>query len=177
MKHRYLLLLLLCCLGVNARAQDSLWVIEVRVDTLPEVRQWFSSLSGPTLSREDSVCILASQYLGIPYKYGACGPDGFDCSGFVKTVYQRLGIELPRTSSAMATVGDPVKKEELKAGDLVFFSYSSRSRKSIGHVGIVMDNSPEGLEFIHASRRGIVVDNLEQMGYYRSKYVKAVRIL
>jgi cell wall-associated NlpC family hydrolase len=65
-----------------------------------------------------------------PYVWGATGPGSFDCSGLVYWAYQRLGITLPRSSSAQSQVGRPVAYNDLRPGDLVFF-YSP-----VSHVGI-----------------------------------------
>ena len=74
----------------------------------------------------------AKLYIGTPYVYGGSTPSGFDCSGFVKYVYEKSGITLPRTSSSQATVGTYVSRENLQPGDIVCFGSSSY----INHVGI-----------------------------------------
>lgn len=61
-----------------------------------------------------------------------------DCSGWTQHIYYMFGINLPRTSAEQATVGTPVKFENMKKGDLMFFS--TREDKEITHVGIYMGN-------------------------------------
>ncbi len=88
------------------------------------------------------------QRLGIPYRMGAEGPNRYDCSGFVWSVFQTAGINFERSSartfwSQFAPVDD--EEEQFKFGTLVFFNH-------LGHVGIVADENG----FYHASSsRGV----------------------
>ncbi|MGZ5619958.1 MAG: C40 family peptidase, partial [Methylobacter sp.] len=75
---------------------------------------------------------------GAPYRYGKSSPEeGFDCSGFVKHVYERQGIRLPRTVQGMAQSLAQVPKDDLHSGDLVFFNTDGRP---FSHVGIYINN-------------------------------------
>ncbi len=102
---------------------------------------------------------LVRPYLGAPYRFGGTGEGGFDCSGLVLRVYQKLGVRLPRTARAMfqslPAVADP------KPGDLVFFSFSG---KAIDHVGIYLGRG----RFVHASNRGVVIEPLDAPWYRRA---------
>ncbi|ODT98817.1 MAG: hypothetical protein ABS81_27030 [Pseudonocardia sp. SCN 72-86] len=60
---------------------------------------------------------VALQQIGKPYEWGSTGPSSFDCSGLVYYAFQQMGVTLPRTAAAMAQVGTPVSKSELKIGD------------------------------------------------------------
>ncbi|NMH94913.1 C40 family peptidase [Pseudonocardia bannensis] len=79
--------------------------------------------------------------IGAPYRWGAAGPSAFDCSGLVNWSFKKAGISLPRTSRAMATVGTPVSKSNLRPGDLVFFY------RPVSHVAIYVGNG----KVVHAS--------------------------
>jgi cell wall-associated NlpC family hydrolase len=109
---------------------------------------------------------------GTPYQPGGGTPDeGFDCSGFVKHVFEHtLGIALPRTSLEMASMGYHVEPTELAPGDLVFFRTTS---KNFSHVGIYLGES----QFIHAPRVGsaIRIENLT-VAYWRARYNGARRL-
>jgi cell wall-associated NlpC family hydrolase len=112
--------------------------------------------------------------LGVRYRYG--GNDavkGLDCSAFTGTIYSRaLGVRLPRSSGLQFQVGDRVKKEELKIGDLVFFK-TRRRRSPVSHVGIYVGESM----FAHASsRRGVIISTLGE-GYYNRRFVGARRVV
>ncbi len=126
----------------------------------------------------DNVMDEAFSHLGARYRLGTSGPYSFDCSGFTSYVFKRTGIELSRTSSAQYRQGRPVDKDELQAGDLVFFT-SPRSGKSIGHVGIVVDVDMETgkFTFIHASTSfGVMVSDSDE-SYFVHRYVGARRII
>ena len=75
---------------------------------------------------------VAMTQLGKPYRWGGTGPNGFDCSGLVSSSFAAVGVAVPRTSRAQSTAGVPVARNDLRAGDLLFF-YSP-----VGHVGIYL---------------------------------------
>lgn len=75
---------------------------------------------------------VAASQAGTPYRYGGTTPAGFDCSGYTRWVYARLGKTLPRTSSAQAGAVRRVGVRDARIGDLVFFT----SGGSVYHVGI-----------------------------------------
>jgi peptidoglycan DL-endopeptidase CwlO len=89
---------------------------------------------------------IALRHLGTPYSWAGASPSGFDCSGFVMYVYGRLGIPLPHSSSMLWDVGRPVARNELEAGDIVFFN-------GLSHVGIYVGSG----RFIHSPHTGDVV--------------------
>jgi len=107
---------------------------------------------------------------GAPYKNGGITPDGFDCSGFVRYVYQRHGVAMPREVRDQFKVGKQVNRDRLEPGDLVFFSTVS---PGASHVGIVIG----GDQFVHApSERGVVrVESLSQ-SYWASRFIGAKRV-
>lgn len=106
----------------------------------------FSACSSVPESRPDysSSVNYALTLQGKPYQYGKASPEeGFDCSGFVKHVYEHQGVSLPRTTEGMAQTLPPAPKNELRSGDLIFFNTNG---KPYSHVGIYMSND----DFIHA---------------------------
>ena len=121
----------------------------------------------------------AKEFLGVPYRYGCMNPKkGFDCSGFTTYVYKSLDIQLTRSSRTQIKEGVRISdRRDLQEGDLVFFT-GTRSKKTIGHVGIVtgVDTETGEFEFIHAGRGGICI-NSSSDGYYDRRYVGACRIL
>ncbi len=114
---------------------------------------------------------LISQEMGKPYQWGGTGPDSYDCSGLVYSLYGKLGISLPRVARSQAEVGTYVPKEELAYGDLVFFA---RDGENVNHVGIFVGNG----EFVHAPQTGDVVKKTTLMsGYYERVYYTAKRVI
>lgn len=100
----------------------------------------------------DSLISLAKEQLGVSYKYGTSNPGvSFDCSGFVNYVYQSFDLPSSRSSKAYANLGKRVKLEECKKGDCIIFSGTQAGSKSVGHVGIVVENNENGIKFIHSS--------------------------
>jgi cell wall-associated NlpC family hydrolase len=107
---------------------------------------------------------IAMQYLGVPYVWGGGSPSGFDCSGLVMYVYAQLGISLPHYAAAQFGFGEPVSRDQLQPGDLVFFD-------GLGHVGIYIG----GGELIHAPHTGDVV-KISPLSEFGASYVGARRI-
>src|SRR5690606_19290189 len=68
----------------------------------------------------------AETYLGTPYRFGGTTRSGIDCSSFVQQVFEMFDYQLPRVSSAQAKEGTEIAKDEIRAGDLVFFATSGR---------------------------------------------------
>jgi cell wall-associated NlpC family hydrolase len=92
----------------------------------------------------------AARHQGKPYRWGASGPNAFDCSGFTLFVFSRFGRSLPHSSRAQYAVARAVPQGDRRVGDLIF-SYGRSGR--IHHVGIYAG----GDTIWHAPRRGDVV--------------------
>ncbi len=117
----------------------------------------------PTRAPRTEVVNIAKRYLGAPYRWGASGPNAFDCSGFTMFVYRQVGVSLPHSSRAQYGAGERVSRANLQPGDLVFFG------SPIHHVGIYVG----GGSYIHSPRTGDVV-KIASLGSRRD-YVGAVR--
>lgn len=135
-----------------------------------------SLMSGESTKMISDLLSEAHRYIGRPYVHGAKGPKAFDCSGFTSYVYRQFGYTISPSSRAQYTEGTNVERNDLRKGDLVFFT-SRRSGKNVGHVGIVVsaDNESGDFKFIHASVKGVKVSDFE--GYYLGRYVGARRII
>lgn len=109
----------------------------------------------------DSLANEMLKHLGVKYRPGGSGPGGVDCSGFVGLVYRNTyGMELPHQSTSLYISSElqKIEMDELRTGDLLFFT-SGRKGRRINHVGIYLSDG----EFVHAaSGKGVVVSSLDQ---------------
>jgi cell wall-associated NlpC family hydrolase len=76
---------------------------------------------GNTGSKGEVALAFARGQLGKPYRFGAAGPDRYDCSGLVQAAFRAAGVTLPRTSQQQYAAGIKITKAQLRIGDLVFF--------------------------------------------------------
>jgi cell wall-associated NlpC family hydrolase len=92
----------------------------------------------------DQVIALAKQFMGVTYTWGGTSSFGYDCSGFMQMLVRQRGLTMPRDADVQAawTGSVTVKREDLKAGDLLYFGSSA---KDITHTGMYIGNG----EFIH----------------------------
>jgi peptidoglycan DL-endopeptidase LytE len=123
------------------------------------------------MGMQERLVLFAKKLLDIPYRFGGNSLLGIDCSAYVQKVYNAIGVSLPRSAREQFTEGDPVDKEELSIGDLVFFkTYASFP----SHVGIYLGNSL----FIHASSRSkkVTIDSLDTP-YYFKRFIGAKRFI
>lgn len=125
----------------------------------------------------NDVIETAMKYLGRPYRYGTAGPKSFDCSGFTRFVFDAFNISLSRDARVQYKQGVSVDRNNLRVGDLVFFT-SPRSGRAVGHVGIVSKVEDDGnFYFVHAARRGVIVDSFQKATFYHGRYIGARRVL
>jgi len=123
----------------------------------------------------DSLLFEAYKFMGTPYHFGGVSPSGFDCSGLVKFVFGKLGIDLPRSSGSQAMDGENIAPAEAKKGDLVFFG---KSATSISHVGIVVSDLGKPLEIVHSSSsNGVSITDVFSSDYWAPKFKFIKRII
>ena len=138
--------------GANARVR------EMR-DISPSTARAGYAIAGTALSLR-----------GVPYRHGGVDPNGFDCSGFVRYIFEQHGLSVPRRVGEQFRAGQPVAPDTIEAGDLVFFSTTA---PGASHVGIAIGAD----EFIHApSSSGVV--RVERIGgsYWAPRFVGARRL-
>ena len=123
-------------------------------------------------SRATELVFNALAVLGVPYRRGGNSAEaGFDCSGFVKAMYeQTVGLILPRKAEQQAAATQQIDKTELRPGDLVFFN---TMRRAFSHVGIYIGDG----QFVHSPKPGAHV-RVENMGesYWSRNFDGARRV-
>ncbi len=122
--------------------------------------------------KASELVITAMGFLGAPYRRGGNTVEsGFDCSGFVKAMYeQTVGLMLPRKADQQAAATQKIDRTDLQPGDLVFFN---TMRHAFSHVGIYIG---EG-NFIHSPKPGaqVRVDNMTAT-YWNRRFDGARRV-
>lgn len=111
---------------------------------------------------------IAVRQVGVPYRYGGHSPTGFDCSGLVHYSYLRAGKAVPRTTSQLWSGTSAVDRNEIRAGDILFF----RIEGKMSHVGMYVGDD----RFVHAPSSGnsVSIETLSS-DFYRSALVRAGR--
>jgi len=103
-----------------------------------EADAWlFATPASARLVGRSQVVDFARAQLGVPYVYGGASPDGWDCSGLTLAAYATVGVTLPHDAAAQARMGSPVKREDVRPGDLIFHFGDGVEN---GHVGIAVDS-------------------------------------
>lgn len=122
--------------------------------------------------KASELVFTAMGFLGVPYKRGGSTVEsGFDCSGFVRAMYQQtVGLILPRKAEQQAAATQKIEQSDLKPGDLVFFN---TMRRAFSHVGIYIGDG----KFIHSPKPGSEV-RIEDMdlSYWRRRFDGARRV-
>lgn len=143
------------------------------LNTLEMVRTKVADKAHTVADTASNLVVTAMGFLGVPYRRGGNSADtGFDCSGFVKAMYENtVGLVLPRIAKEQAAATQPIDKRDLQPGDLVFFN---TMRRAFSHVGIYVG---EG-KFIHSPKPGAEV-RVEDMGqsYWKHRFDGARRVL
>jgi len=133
--------------------------------TKPKVSQQVSRGS----SEVDKLISRARSLQGVPYLWGGTTRDGFDCSGFVQYVFKASGVSLPRTSFEQYKVGTPVSRDQLKPGDLVFFTTYKPGASDVRiYIG--------GGRTIGSASEGVGIHSLSD-NYWSKRYIGARRVL
>ncbi|HEX6024439.1 MAG TPA: C40 family peptidase [Solirubrobacter sp.] len=119
--------------------------------------------------RAEGVVKTAKAQVGDGYAWGGTGPDGFDCSGLTAFAFADAGVALPHNSHGQAARGRPVDRDDIRAGDLVFFSTNGAGPS---HVGVAT-----GPKTAVSATNGGVIEHSTTDSYWGGHYVTARRIL
>lgn len=164
----------------NANASDSIARFLQQRGIVAQAQQASATPDSPApgllnqlRDKSSDLVLSAMNFLGVPYKRGGNSVNnGFDCSGFTRHIFEMsVGLVLPRRADEQAKLSSlvPIKKEDLKPGDLVFFN---TMRATFSHVGIYVG---EG-KFIHSPRVGgaVRVEDMRE-AYWAKRFTGARR--
>ena len=179
MSRWFCLLLLVCATTAQAAPQtansddmDRLLADKGLLTRLENVSHQVADKAHTVAGQASELVVNAMGFLGVPYKRGGNSAEtGFDCSGFVRAMYeQTVGLLLPRRADQQAAATQVIDKKELQPGDLVFFN---TMRRNFSHVGIYVGDG----KFIHSPRSGSEV-RVEDMGvaYWKRRFNGARRV-
>lgn len=139
----------------------------------PMPADYLPIVAGPAVpTRAGEVLDTALALRGTPYVFGGDAPaTGFDCSGFVRYVFEQHQIDLPRTVDEQFQIGREIRTDRIEAGDLIFFTTIAPGAT---HVGIALDHDT----FVHAPGSGSVVriDRIDAP-YWRERMLGVRRVL
>jgi len=161
---------------IDSAKKDSVVLV---VDTIKQDSMLVPSAQINTKSvHPQQVVDFAKTLIGTPYRYASIDPKvGFDCSGFITYVFNHFNVIVPRSSIDFTNVGKPISLPDAKPGDLILFTGTDSTEKFVGHMGLVVTNQNNQLEFIHSTsgkKYGVTITPFND--YYHSRYMKTIRI-
>jgi cell wall-associated NlpC family hydrolase len=173
---RWLILCVYCLifssLAVAAPADDEAIKPLVEKGLISHFADQLSSAKDKASGQATGLITQAMDLLGVPYRRGGSSEaSGFDCSGFVRYLYENsVGQLLPRRAEEQARSTEVIDRSELKPGDLVFFNTMKRA---FSHVGIYVGDG----KFIHSPRAGksVKVDDMRS-AYWQKRFNGARRV-
>ena len=162
----------LSCAAPPAAPPDEMGTFLSDKGLLTQLSDQIGQVRHNVTERASELVVNAMGFLGVPYRRGGNSVEtGFDCSGFVRAMYQQtVGLLLPRSADQQAAATQTIEKSELKPGDLVFFN---TMRRAFSHVGIYIGDN----KFIHSPKPGAEV-RVEDMrtGYWQTRFNGARRV-
>ena len=127
----------------------------------------------------DSLIQFAQNLIGTRYRSATSDPlRGFDCSGFVSYVFKNFNFDVPRSSGDFINIGEKIKLEDAKPGDIILFTSPKKHSRRIGHVGIVLYNGNDDFRFIHSTsgkEHGVTITSMDKN--YKHRFVQVIRLL
>jgi cell wall-associated NlpC family hydrolase len=136
------------------------------------------TFSKPLKINRNDLVAYAKTFIGTPYKYGSATPaNGLDCSGFIMVVFAHFDVKTPRVSKDYTNEGITIKVSEARAGDLILFTGSDNSTGIVGHIGIVTETGSILTFISSASGKNVGVVLAKLSGYWKTHFVKVIRVL
>lgn len=144
---------------------------------------WITTANTDTLSSNNErskIVEYAQTFIGVPYVWGGSSKNGFDCSGFVYHVFKHFNRAVSRTSKGFENKGTVVQLTESQPGDIILFTGTNASDRTIGHVGIILKNDNGIIDFIHSSSAkkhfGVTITRYNESGYVK-RFIKTINVI
>jgi cell wall-associated NlpC family hydrolase len=128
----------------GAAAEPLMTQVSAGVTTTEATAAGVSGVSGSSAAAGSTEIVTmlnaALSRQGLPYVWGAAGPDSFDCSGLVQWSFAQAGTRMPRVAADQARTGPAVPVSQLQPGDLLFYHTDPTDPGYISHVAIYLGN-------------------------------------
>ena len=156
----------------QSSAPDDMDKLLAEKGLLSQLSNQISQVRQTVGEKASELVVNAMGFLGVPYRHGGNSAEtGFDCSGFVRAMYQQtVGLILPRSADQQAAATVTIDRSDLRPGDLVFFN---TLRHAFSHVGIYIGDD----KFIHSPKSGseVRVEDMRQ-SYWKTRFTGARRV-
>jgi cell wall-associated NlpC family hydrolase len=149
--------------GTQAGIRRAIYAYNHSAGDVAAVLAWAARYATPAPSPAAATAIaFALRQAGKPYRWGATGPDAYDCSGLVYAAYAAAGIPLARTTYQWRSDGPQVPLAQIAPGDLLFSAGSDGTPANPGHVVMYLG----GGQVIQAPQTGetVQIDPLDLAG-------------
>ncbi len=170
----FISILFISCIQVKRKVDEK----KINADTTSVIRDISSSQINTGNTPPAELVKYAETLIGIPYLYGSTDPQqGFDCSGFITYVFNHFNISVPRSSIEFTNFAKKIPLEKSKPGDLILFTGTDSTERSVGHMGIIISNDSIQTLFIHSTSgkaNGVTITPLND--YYKGRFVKVIRV-
>lgn len=177
MKYLIIFFSIICfvsCIYIKRKPED----VKKQADTISVTHDTSSSQINTRTTTPAELVTYAETLIGVPYLYGSINPQqGFDCSGFITYVFNHFNINVPRSSLEFTNVATEVPLAESKPGDLILFTGTDSTNRTVGHMGIIISNNNIQVLFIHSSSgkaNGVTITPLNS--YYMGRFIKVIRV-
>ena len=177
MKYLYIIFAAVCfasCIYIKRKPED----VQKKADTISVLHDTSSSQINTGNTTPSELVKYAETLVGVPYLYGSTDPQqGFDCSGFITYVFNHFNIVVPRSSVEFTNVATEVSLTDSKPGDLILFTGTDSTNRTVGHMGIIISSNNIQALFIHSSSgkaNGVTITPLND--YYMGRFIKVIRL-
>ena len=124
----------------------------------------------------DELLHYADTFLGVPYRWAGRSRAGFDCSGYVSTIFAHIGVTLSTSATYMEGSGRQVPDSIIRVGDIIYFQGTQRNHVGASHVAIAYEILQSDVIFIHVAVNGGVRYDRLSSSYYTRYYYKTERL-